>query len=274
MLLAVTNTRTMLRSIAVERAVDGLAVLRRWERRQAISSDPSHLGIVGAIYASGFCRALNATHLQQALEFKVTCHHPMRVARHRRICEHFGGRCWLVLKTAPVMCVGSPILSVQERLANLLSDNVLPRLVPELESCRGGAPTYWLCRSILATAGSRPSRVGPERGVYVRVAPRIVRRTGKTDCGATAASPPGKATTKSRYRTSTLKPLTQSCFRVVPSKRKLKKTDLDTATHRDKTPGRRVPTVGGVLLFGHERERRFPDAWFQAGRLTGSTRCA
>jgi ATP-dependent DNA helicase RecG len=33
--------------------------------------------------------------------------------------------------------------------------------------------------------------------------------------------------------------------------------------------GRKVPTVGGVLLFGREREPYFPDAWIQAGRFHG-----
>jgi predicted HTH transcriptional regulator len=34
--------------------------------------------------------------------------------------------------------------------------------------------------------------------------------------------------------------------------------------------GRKVPTVGGVLLFGKDRERHFPDAWIQAGRFRGT----
>ena len=31
-----------------------------------------------------------------------------------------------------------------------------------------------------------------------------------------------------------------------------------------------MPTIGGVLLFGVDRERHFPDAWIQAGRFAGS----
>src|SRR5262249_17920058 len=34
--------------------------------------------------------------------------------------------------------------------------------------------------------------------------------------------------------------------------------------------GRTVPTVGGILLFGRDRERYFPDAWIQAGRFAGT----
>lgn len=36
--------------------------------------------------------------------------------------------------------------------------------------------------------------------------------------------------------------------------------------------GRAVPTVGGVLLYGVDRSRHFPDAWIQAGRFAGSDR--
>jgi predicted HTH transcriptional regulator len=34
--------------------------------------------------------------------------------------------------------------------------------------------------------------------------------------------------------------------------------------------GKTVPTVGGMILFGHDRARHFPDAWIQAGRFAGS----
>jgi len=38
--------------------------------------------------------------------------------------------------------------------------------------------------------------------------------------------------------------------------------------------GRLVPTVGGVLLFGSDRERYFPDAWIQCGRFRGTNKAA
>ena len=51
--------------------------------------------------------------------------------------------------------------------------------------------------------------------------------------------------------------------------RRLTERDLGTlrlcATHQ----GRRVPTVGGVVLFGRDRLAHFPDAWIQAGRFAG-----
>ena len=33
-----------------------------------------------------------------------------------------------------------------------------------------------------------------------------------------------------------------------------------------------MPTVGGLLLFGLQPERRFPDAWIQCGRFTGTNK--
>ena len=51
--------------------------------------------------------------------------------------------------------------------------------------------------------------------------------------------------------------------------RKLRWTDLETLRMVTRHQGRRVPTVGGILLFGKERERYYPDAWIQAGRFRG-----
>ncbi|MGH7821861.1 MAG: ATP-binding protein, partial [Candidatus Binatia bacterium] len=49
--------------------------------------------------------------------------------------------------------------------------------------------------------------------------------------------------------------------------RKLGRADLETLRLVVAHQGRRVPTVGGMLLFGQDRERHFPDAWIQAGRF-------
>ncbi len=54
--------------------------------------------------------------------------------------------------------------------------------------------------------------------------------------------------------------------------RKLHRSDLVTLRLLTDYQGRRVPTVGGVLLFGRDRERYFPDAWIQAGRFAGTNK--
>jgi len=46
--------------------------------------------------------------------------------------------------------------------------------------------------------------------------------------------------------------------------------DLETLRLVDKYQRRKVLTIGGMLLFGKERECCFPDAWIQAGRFRGT----
>ncbi|HET6202791.1 MAG TPA: hypothetical protein VFI25_08320 [Planctomycetota bacterium] len=49
--------------------------------------------------------------------------------------------------------------------------------------------------------------------------------------------------------------------------RKLGRADPETLCLLTVRQGREVPAVGGMLLFGRDRERHFPDAWNQAGRF-------
>ena len=54
--------------------------------------------------------------------------------------------------------------------------------------------------------------------------------------------------------------------------RKLSAQSFSTLRLTARHQGRRVPTVGGLLLFGSDRLAHFPDAWIQAGRFAGTTR--
>jgi predicted HTH transcriptional regulator len=54
--------------------------------------------------------------------------------------------------------------------------------------------------------------------------------------------------------------------------RRLRRTDLQTLRLVTRHQGHHVPTIGGVLLFGKQREEHFPDAWIQAGRFQGVAR--
>ncbi len=56
------------------------------------------------------------------------------------------------------------------------------------------------------------------------------------------------------------------------ARRRLRRTDFETLRLVARHEGRIVPTVAGVLLFGRDRERHFPDAWIQAGRFGGTDR--
>jgi hypothetical protein len=56
------------------------------------------------------------------------------------------------------------------------------------------------------------------------------------------------------------------------SVRKLARRDLETRCRITDDHGKNVPTVGGMILFGRDRQHRhhFPDAWIQAGRFEGT----
>ena len=52
--------------------------------------------------------------------------------------------------------------------------------------------------------------------------------------------------------------------------RTLARRDLETLRLVTDHQAHKVPTVGGMLLFGKDRERHVPDAWIQVGRFQGT----
>ncbi len=172
-------------------------------------------------------------------------------------------------KTRHVRGVQNP-LALEERLANVISDSVLPRLVPELEILP------WRRTHVLAVqvypSPSRPhhlKRAGPDAGVYVRVGPTN-RRADRDTIEELRRFARGEA-----YDEQTMPEFDSEAldFRIASESfapvRRLGRADLETLRLVAKHQGRKVPTVGGMLLFGKQRERLFPDAWIQAGRFRG-----
>jgi predicted HTH transcriptional regulator len=162
-------------------------------------------------------------------------------------------------------------LDLEERVANLISDSIAPRLVPEIEILP------WRRTQALAVqvypSPSRPhylKREGLDDGVYVRVGSTnrradraLVDELGRFARGeAFDEQPmPGLDSEALDFRAAS------ESFAPV---RKLARRDLETLRLVTTHQGRMVPTVGGMLLFGRDRERHFPDAWIQAGRFQGS----
>jgi len=172
-------------------------------------------------------------------------------------------------KTRHVRGVQDP-LALEERLANVISDSVVPRLVPELEILP------WRRTHVLAVqvypSPSRPhylKRAGLDSGVYVRVG-STNRRADRDMIEELRRFARGEA-----YDEQTMPEFDSEAldFRVASESfapvRRLRRADLETLRLVAKHQGRKVPTVGGMLLFGKQRERLFPDAWIQAGRFRG-----
>jgi predicted HTH transcriptional regulator len=162
-------------------------------------------------------------------------------------------------------------LDLEERVASILSDNILPRLVPELEVLP------WRRTQVLAIqvhpSNRRPHYLkssGSEKGTYVRVG-STNRQADRELIAELRRFASGES-----YDEEALPDLDSEAidFRAASesfaSKRKLKRTDLETLRLLTRHQGHKVPTIGGMLLFGKERERHFPDAWIQAGRFAGT----
>jgi ATP-dependent DNA helicase RecG len=164
-------------------------------------------------------------------------------------------------------------LDLEERLASLVSDRISPRIVPEIEILP------WRRTQVLALqvhpSASRPhhlTREGPTGGVYVRVGStnrradaeliEELRRFARGE-GFDEQPMPGLDPEALDFRAAS------ESFAAF---RKLARRDLETLRLLTDHQGRKVPTVGGMILFGKDRERHFPDAWIQAGRFQGSDR--
>jgi len=165
----------------------------------------------------------------------------------------------------------SDALDLEERLANLVSDRIAPRIVPEIEILP------WRRTQVLALqvhpSPSRPHhliREGPVAGVYVRVGStnrradaeliEELRRFARGE-GFDEQPMPGLDSEALDFRAASE---SFAPFRT------LARRDLETLRLVTQHQGRKVPTVGGMILFGKERERHFPDAWIQAGRFAGT----
>ncbi len=175
-------------------------------------------------------------------------------------------------KSGHVRGVGEP-LDLEERMANLISDHIAPRLLPEIEILR------WRRTQVLAVqvhpSANRPhylKREGPDGGVYVRVGStnrradrELIEELRRFARGETFDEQPmpdlDSEVLDFRAASESFAPV-----------RRIGRRDLESLRLVTDYHGHKVPTVGGVLLFGRDRERHFPDAWIQAGRFRGTDR--
>lgn len=175
-------------------------------------------------------------------------------------------------RTRRVRGVADPT-RVEERLANLISDCIEPHLVPELQIIPW-RKTYAIAIRVFPSP-TRPHYVkaeGPERGVFVRVGstnrradPAQIEEIRRFVRGGTfdEEAMPGLNTEAIDFLAAS------QCFTPI---RKLQRGDLRTLQLTIVHQHREVPTVGGILLFGRERQKAFPEAYLRAGCFAGTDR--
>jgi len=161
-------------------------------------------------------------------------------------------------------------LDEEERICNLIADSIEPRLVPNVELISIEDKT--LLRVEVYPSGSRPhwlKKEGPNEGVYVRLG-STNRKADRELIAELKRGAQGKSFDEQTLPDRTVGDLdfnaATACFE---RHRKLVKNDLESLRLVVRHQGHLVPTVGGMLLFGKDREMVFPDAWIQCGRFIG-----
>ncbi len=211
----------------------------------------------------------------KTLEFKRDLSSPDKIARTLVAFANTAGGTLVIGvedKTRRVVGVDDP-LSVEERLANLITDRVEPLLVADFEILPWRRTHVVVVR--VHPSSVRPhylKRLGPDMGVFVRV--------GSTNrrADATMIEEMRRYARNEAFDEQPMPDLDSEAidFRAASESfadlRPLRRRDLETLRVVVRYQGRLVPTVGGVLLFGRDRDRYFPDAWIQVGRFAGTDR--
>ena len=214
-------------------------------------------------------------HEGKTLEFKRDLSSPSGLVRSAVAFANTSGGTTLVGVedgSRNVLGVADP-LADEERVASLIADRVSPQLVPdELLRHRDRLVLAVRIHPSDRRPHRRPHYLGdtPESGAYVRVG--STNRRADTDLIAEMR----RFALDRSFDEQPVPDLDPEAidFRAASDSfsafQKLTEDDLDTLGLCTTDQGRRVPSVGGLLLFGRDRFARFPDAWIQAGRFVGT----
>lgn len=209
------------------------------------------------------------------LEFKRDLSSPRGVLRTMVAFANTAGGTIIVGvedKSRQVCGVDDPYL-VEEKLANLINDNIVPQILPEIEIIPWR--NFYLLVIQVFPSSVKPhylKQEGLDKGVYIRV--------GSTNrlADALMQAELRRIKIEDSFDKQALSELNSEDidFRVaselfLPIK-KLGLADLESLDLVTTYQNKKVPTVGGMILFGKERLKYFPDAWIQVGRFSGNTK--
>ncbi|MBI4357163.1 MAG: putative DNA binding domain-containing protein [Gammaproteobacteria bacterium] len=173
-------------------------------------------------------------------------------------------------KTKSIFGIDNP-LDEEERLTNIISHNIEPLLLPEIEILPW-KKTYVIAVQVHLSQNCPHylKKAGEDKGIYIRVG------SSNRMAGPEIIAELKRVTRSQPFDMQPMVGLDSEAinFRVASeffaSVRPLRQADLISLHLQTKYQGRTVPTVAGILLFGKEREYYFPDAWIQAGRFKGN----
>ncbi len=175
-------------------------------------------------------------------------------------------------KTKHICGVKDPLF-LEEKLANLVNDLITPQLLPEIEVVPW-RNVYLLVIQIFPSS-IRPhflKQSGAEKGTYIRVGStnRLADKIMLTELQRLKIA--------DSFDRQSIPELSSEAidFRVASELfapiRTLTKADLESMDFVTVYQQKTVPTVGGMILFGKDRLKYFPDAWIQVGRFAGTSK--
>ena len=175
-------------------------------------------------------------------------------------------------KTKRILGVKNPYLE-EERLSSLIADSITPRLLPTIEIIPYRNTHVIVIDVALSTV--RPhslSQKGPAQSTYVRMGStnRLADASLLESMKRSIQAKTFDEEPLPHLKTDVLD-LEAAC-QAFEGLRKLTKKDMISLGLLSKERDRDAPTVGGILLFGHDRCSHFPDAWIQAGCFAGTNK--
>lgn len=164
-------------------------------------------------------------------------------------------------------------LKMEEKLVSLIVDNITPQIFPEIEvvSWRN---SYLLCVQVFPSS-TKPhylKQKGIEKGTYIRV--------GSSNRSVDKITLAGLQRIKFDDAFDKL-PIIETNFEDIDFRvaselfaevKKLNRSDLESLDLLTTNHKKKVLTMAGMILFGKNRLKHFPDAWIHAGRFAGTTK--
>lgn len=171
--------------------------------------------------------------------------------------------------THHILGISDPLV-VEERIANIISDNISPSIIPEIDIVPW-RETYVIAIHIYPSA-NKPhfiKKLGIKEGVYIRVG-STNRKADKLIIDELERTKLNQSFDEQPIPTLSIEAIDfKAASELFAPIYKLKLKDLETLGLVTQYHHQLVPTVAGIVLFGKEREKLFPDAWIQAGRFQG-----
>jgi len=171
-----------------------------------------------------------------------------------------------------IIGIDNPLKEV-EKITNLINDCISPKISPNVDVFSYRNKSLLLVQ--IYPGANKPYYLktsGIPKGVYYRVGPT------NREADQTMIEELKRSVTNKYFDETPLVDLNPEAidFRVASgffeSKRSLSKKDLETLELVVSSHGKKVPTIGGIILFSPRREELFPDCWIQAGRFAGTTK--